>query len=249
MSFADHFSAVAPQYAAGRPHYPAALFQYLAQRAPDHELVWDVGCGSGQAAVGLSDYFAHVIATDASARQLVQTERRANISYMVGTESMPTLGDHTVDLVTVAQAVHWFDRTRFYAEVARVLRPRGVLAMWTYDLCEIAPDVDAALLRWYRETLGPWWPSERRHVETRYRDIGFPYPQFEVPEFFMTLSWTRAQLELYLRTWSAVQEHDTRTGGDALAILRPALHAAWPDEHEVRTVRWPLTVLVGQAQR
>jgi SAM-dependent methyltransferase len=249
MTFPDHFSSVAAQYASSRPHYPDALFEYLADLAPARNMAWDAGCGSGQAAIGLAPYFAHVVATDASAQQIANAEPRANIVYSVASETLTPLRDASVDLVTVAQALHWFDRPRFYDEVRRVLVPDGVLAAWTYGLTEVTPDVDAAVLHWYRDALDSYWPPQRLHVESRYRDIDFPFATLDVPSFAMTARWSRPQFIAYLETWSAVQAYKAANGADPIGIVRPALEAAWPDAAEVRLIRWPLTLLAGRRQR
>lgn len=248
MTFHDHFSAVAAEYAASRPRYPKALFDFLARATTGHQLVWEAGCGSGQASAGLAADFELVIATDASAEQIANAERVSNVQYSVAAERNPALRDASVDLVAVAQAVHWFDRTVFYNEVERVLRPGGLLAAWTYGLTTITPDVDAIVYPWYRDVLGAYWPPERQLVEDHYRDIRFPYTPLSVPALTMREAWTREQLIAYCATWSAVKEYRLRTGGDALAALIPQLEAVWPDAAP-REVRWPLTVLVGGPRR
>ena len=244
MTFPDHFSTLAAQYATSRPRYPDGLFLWLAASTPARALAWDAGCGNGQASVGLAAHFDRVVATDASAQQVENADLRANITYDVRGETNPVLTDASVDLVTIAQALHWFDRTAFYREVARVLKPGGVLAAWTYELSRIDPAIDAAVHEWYRGALHEYWPAERLHVETQYRDIGFPYGQIPTPAFDMSVQWTRAQFIAYLRTWSAVKEYARRTGGDAMLAVLPALCDAWSDE-QVRLVRWPLNVLAG----
>jgi SAM-dependent methyltransferase len=248
MTFPDHFSAAAPQYANSRPQYPDALFAWLADVSPSRAVVWDAGCGSGQASVGLAAHFAHVVATDASAAQLAHAAQRANISYHVAGETNATLANNSVDLITVAQALHWFDRAVFFAEAARVLSPRGVLAVWTYDLNEITRDIDAVVQTLYHDTLGPYWPPERALVAARYRDIGFPYPLMAAPTFLMKCSWTRDHFLRYVETWSAVTEFRRREGGDPLRAAAAALAEVWPDG-VTHDVRWPLTVLAGRAQR
>ncbi len=248
MTFPDHFSTVATQYAASRPHYPDELFAWLATQAPARDLVWDAGCGSGQASVALAAHFARVIATDASAKQLESAEQRANITFHVAAEVNPSLADHSVDVVTVAQALHWFNREAFYREVERVLKPGGLLAVWTYDLLSVSPAIDAVVLPLYGDTLGACWPPERHHVETQYREIGFPYALIEAPPFAMRASWTRERFVGYLETWSAVKEYRRLKAADPIALVRPALDSAWPDAGE-REVRWPLTVLAGRPQR
>ena len=247
MTFPDHFSVVAAQYATSRPHYPDPLFAWLASQAPSNALAWDAGCGNGQASIGLAPHFTRVIATDASAQQIANAERRSNIQYAVHAEQNQDFEAGSVDIVTVAQALHWFDRPKFYAEVRRVLVPDGVLAVWTYEHARIDPATDAAVHAWYCGALDAYWPPERKHVETEYRDIGFPYARIPAPAFDMSVHWSREQFVAYLRTWSAVKEYVRRTGGDAMELVLPALRAAWPDDN-VRKVCWPLMVLAGRTR-
>jgi SAM-dependent methyltransferase len=244
IPFADHFSSVAAQYANSRPRYPQALFATLAERAPSLGLAWEAGCGSGQAAVGLAEHFATVIATDASAEQIAHAEPRSNLRYAVAGETNPALADGSVDLVTAAQALHWFDRPAFYQEVARVLAPGGLLAVWAYELAEIDAAVDAVVLPWYRDTLAADWPPERQLIENHYRTIGFPYAPQDVPPLAMQVSWSRDQLLAYLGTWSAVKRYRERVGSDPIDLVLPGLVSAWP-HNEPRVVRWPLVLLVG----
>ena len=248
MTFPDHFSTVAAQYAASRPKYPAELFAWLASIAPAHDLAWDAGCGSGQASVALAPLFSRVIASDASAQQIANAEPRANVTYMVAGEVNTALADRSVDCVTVAQAVHWFNRDVFFREVERVLVPGGLFAVWGYALANITPQIDDIVLPWYRGTLGPYWPPERAHVETHYRDIGFPYTPIEMPSLVMKSSWTREQFVGYLATWSAVKEYRLQTGLDPIVMMRDALGRVWADD-TAHDIRWPLTMLAGHRQR
>jgi ubiquinone/menaquinone biosynthesis C-methylase UbiE len=248
MAFSDHFSGVASQYATNRPQYPDALFAWIAEHAPARDVLWDAGCGSGQASVGLAAHFARVIATDASAAQAAAAERRANIAYGVAAELNPALTDASVDVVTVAQAVHWFRRELFWAEAQRVLKPGGLLAVWTYGLTRISRDVDDVVEAFYRDTLREFWPAERMLVETEYRDIGFPWPTVHVPAFAMESSWTCERFIGYLGTWSAVKEYRQRTAADPIPEVQRAIEAVWPAT-DVRDVRWPLTVCAGHRPR
>ncbi|HKJ76269.1 MAG TPA: class I SAM-dependent methyltransferase [Gammaproteobacteria bacterium] len=246
MAFADHFAPVAADYGRHRPGYPPGLFAFLADTAPGTRRAWDCATGTGQAARGLAEHFAEVRATDASAGQVEQAEGPTNVRYSVAPAEAGGLDDASADLVTVAQALHWFDLPAFYAEVRRVLRPGGLLAVWSYNLLEAGPAVDAVIERLYRDRLGPYWPTERRHVENGYRDLPFPFRPVAAPAFAMTSEWTLAGLTGYLGTWSAVARCREAEGTDPVAEVEAALAAAWGPADTARPVRWPLTLRVGR---
>ncbi len=247
MSIApDYFSGVAAAYASCRPAYPAALFDYLATLPARRELAWDCGAGSGQASVPLAARFQRVVATDSSAAQLAAAPPHARITCRVAPAGASGLGDDEVDLVVAAQALHWFDLDAFYAEVERVLRGDGYLAVWTYGL-QSAGDatIDALLQRFYRDTLGPYWLPERRHVDRGYRSLRFPYRERDSPAFAMEARWTANDLLGYVRTWSAVSAFIAARGGDPVDALAPELKACWGTD-AIRLVAWPLTLRVGR---
>ncbi|MBW8881406.1 MAG: methyltransferase domain-containing protein, partial [Asticcacaulis sp.] len=208
----DHFSRVAGQYAAARPTYPAALFDWLADVAPGRDLAWDAGAGSGQASLALAERFGRVLATDISAGQLSQMPSHDRIVTRV-TDYDTGLDDASVDLVTVAQALHWFDLDAFYGEVRRVLKPGGVIAVWTYAMAEVdGAGVDAELMHLYADVVGDYWPAERVHVENGYADLPFPFEPIAAPPFAITLNWTLAQYVAYPRSWSATGRMIEATG-------------------------------------
>lgn len=244
MSFKDHFSTQAETYAKARPTYPAALFAELARLAPGKSLAWDAGTGNGQAAVALAAHFERVVATEPSAAQLAQGVPHPRVAYHQSAESAPMLGDASVDLVTVAQAAHWFDRPKFYAEVKRVLRPGGVVALWTYELCAITPQIDAAVGRFYKGPIGPYWPPERLHCESGYRELDFPFAEQPFPRFAMELEWTMAGFTAYLRSWSAVARFSKEKGFDPVTGLEGELAPLWGDR--TRKVGWPLSGRLGK---
>lgn len=247
MGFKDHFSGHADAYARARPTYPPALFQWLADQCRHHDLAWDAGCGNGQASLALAHHFARVHASDPSAEQIAAAPADPRIHWRVEPAEHCSLHDHSVDLVTIAQAYHWFDAHRFCAEAQRVMRPGAVIAAWSYGLAHVDPAVDAAVHGLYEGRLGPWWPPERQHVEDGYRRLPFPFEAIaDAPRFDMSLDWDLAAFLAYLRTWSAAQRFTRDTGRDAVAEAAPAIAAAWGDPAAARTVRWPLGLRVGR---
>lgn len=244
MTFNDHFSSVADDYAAYRPHYPKELFAYLAQQCERHVLAVDVGAGSGQATIGLAEHFVRVISTDPSAEQLAQAPRLGNVKYAVAAAEKLPMQDGSVDLVTVAAAAHWFDLPRFYAEVDRVLRPSGVLAIWTYYQAYVNHAVDPVLQHFQNEVLGPYWPAERAPVNRRYADLPFPYAEWQAPTFKTTAVFSLEDLLRYLGTWSAVKRYRELEGRDPLAEVRPGFERVWGTEP--LRITWPLVMRIGR---
>jgi SAM-dependent methyltransferase len=252
MTFKDHFSGHALTYREARPHYPEALFDWLAALAPARDLAWDAGCGNGQASVALASRFRRVFATDPSATQIASAEARANIDYRVEPAEHCSLASQSADLVTVAQALHWFDFVPFFAEAARVLKPGGMLAAWAYADCRVTPDVDAQKNRLYVDLTGPYWPPERAHIEAGYRTIPMPFgddapfEEIPAPAFIMRVEWNADQLLAYLRSWSATQRYTSTNGHDPVAIVEPKLRVAWGDPATPREVRWDFHVRCGR---
>ncbi|MFN3586060.1 MAG: class I SAM-dependent methyltransferase [Moraxellaceae bacterium] len=244
--FKDHFSALAADYAAFRPRYPTRLFADLAAGAPGQAVAWDCPTGNGQAAGGLAAHFREVLATDASADQIAAAEGPSNVRFAVAPAEASGLPEGSADLILVAQAAHWFDLPAFYAEAARVLRPGGVLALLTYSGVRIDDALDPLLRTYHQETMGPWWPAERAHVENGYRDLPFPWPELDFPPQEMTADWTLPQLLGYLGTWSSTSRCRAATGADPLLPLAAALAPHWGDPEQRRTVRWPLPIRIGR---
>lgn len=240
-TFRDHFAFAASSYASYRPRYPAALFDWLASETRGHERAWDCGTGSGQAAVALTTHYGSVVASDPSLAQLASADRVGGVEYVAMSAEASALRADSVDLVTVAQALHWFDRPRFFVEVDRVLRPGGMLAVWSYGLLTITPAIDARLRHFYADTLGAYWPSERALVDNGYAGIALPYPEQPTPHLDMEASWTLPQLLGFLSTWSAVGRYRMTVGADPLPPLLRDLEPIWSVEQN-RLVRWPVTL-------
>ena len=246
MSFNDHFSTQAPDYARYRPSYPGDLFRWLAAQAPARATAWDCGTGSGQAAIGLAPHFNRVIATDPSASQLAHAEPNEKVEYRCVAAEASGLDAASVDLLSVAQAIHWFDLDRFYAEARRVLRPGGVIAVWTYTLLDVEAGVDAVVSDYYRNVVGPFWPPERRMVDDRYRSLPFPFDPVAAPPFEIRTEWSRDDLLGYLGTWSATQAYVKAKELDPLLDLGRRLAPLWPEPAQKKTLCWPLHLRVGR---
>ena len=246
MAFKDHFSRTAQQYTRFRPHYPRALFEFLATLPGEHGRAWDCGTGSGQAAVALAEFFDEVVATDPSDRQIAHAQKHPRVAYLVASAEQTPLEDHSVDLVAAAQALHWFDLERFYDEARRVARPTGVLAAWGYELCRIAPPIDSVIWHLYREVLGSYWPPERKVTETRYATIPFPFPEIPAPDFALAAQWRLDDLIGYLGTWSSVQQYIERHAANPISAVESELAAAWGSPDTARQITWPLFLRVGR---
>ena len=243
MTFKDHFSGHARSYASFRPGYPEELFDYVATLPRHRGTVWDVGTGNGQAALGLAERFERVIGTDPSAQQLEHAEPHPRVEYRVAPAEDSGLPDASIDLVTAAQAFHWFDFDRFFAEVRRVLVPGGAVVVWTYNLARVSPEVDAWIDRLAYGIVGPYWPPERKWVNEEYQTIPFPFPEVKAPPILHRENWDLDRYLSYVRTWSAFQRYLKETGLDP--IDRQEIEAAWGDPAEVRTLTWPIFLRAG----
>ena len=244
--FADHFSGVSSGYAAFRPSYPEALFDALTDIAPSHALAWDCGAGTGQATLALAQRFTQVVATDASAAQIEQAPQHPRVTYRVAPAHSSELADGSVGLITVAQALHWFDVDAFHAEAQRVLVPNGIIAEWSYALLDV-PSASAvsALISALDQEVGPWWPEQRKHIDDGYATLPFPFTLVDVGTFVMEADWSSEQLLGYLGTWSAVTRHKADTGVDPLEKFADDLTAVW-GRVPLHRIRWPLTLRVGR---
>ncbi|MHB1084508.1 MAG: class I SAM-dependent methyltransferase [Thiobacillus sp.] len=245
-TFKDHFSSASDQYAAYRPVYPVALFAWLADQCLNHNTAWDCATGSGQAALGLARHFGRVVASDASAEQIRHAIAHPRIDYRVAPAEASGLADHSVDLVTVAQAAHWFDLPLFYAEASRGLKPGGVIALWGYGRMVLPGKLDAPFHRFYAETVGPCWPPERVLIDDAYRHLDFPFNEIQPPAFNIEVEWTLTRLMDYLSTWSAVKRYQSEYGDDPLPALMEELQPLWGNPDTALHLEWPLFLRIGR---
>ncbi len=247
MPFKDHFSGDSAAYHRFRPRYPEGLFRHLASLTDRHDVAWDCATGSGQAALGLAGHFQTVVATDASTTQIENTTAHPAVRYAVMTAERAGLATASVNLVTVAQALHWFDLEVFYREATRVLQRGGVIAAWCYGLLSISPELDAIIRDLYHGLLGPHWPPERRLVDEGYARLPFPFAPLPAQAWHMTATWTCQELIGYLGTWSAVQRFQQVQGHDPVAALLKRMQRAWGTAIR-REVQWPIALRIGRAE-
>jgi SAM-dependent methyltransferase len=246
MSNAELFSTVAREYANFRPGYPPALFAWLARVSPSLDAVWDCGCGSGQASTALAEHFALVHATDVAPEQIAAAKPHPRVDYRVAPAEHSGLADASVSMVTVAQALHWFDVDAFYAEARRVGKPGALLVVWNYPRPRFVDAVlDAVFLDFYSGVVGPYWPSERRHIEANYTTLPFPFEQIEVPPFGLDLDWTLEQVIGYVSSWSATARYRKALGKDPVPLLAESLSAVWPAPGAIVPLRMPLGIRAG----
>jgi len=242
----DHFSEVAASYAQFRPRYPLALFEFLASLVVRHNRAWDCGAGTGQATLELAEWFDEVCATDVSPEQIARAPAHPRITWQVAPAESTRLRGRSVDLVTVAQALHWFDHRPFYDEVRRVAAPHAAIAAWTYGAPVMEGAVGASLTRLAQETLRSYWPPERRYVDDGYRTIPFPFERVAAPRLELRDRWDRARVLGYARTWSATVRYQQQHESDPVQRLEHALETLWPNESEARVIVWPLIVIAGK---
>jgi len=220
------------------------LFSFLADSCHEHDFAWDCATGNGQAARSVAPFFENVLATDASAEQIGSAEAHPGIEFRVAPAEASGIDANSVDLITVAQALHWFDIERFFAEVNRVLKPGGVLAVWAYERCHVTPECNEVVENIFAE-VESFWPPEREIVDGKYCDITLPVPEMPVDSFDMQVNWTADEMLNYMRTWSATQRYMQANGSDPLAPYEQQLRARWGEGR--RDLRWPLTLKAGRS--
>src|SRR5689334_969018 len=224
MSNAALFTTVAREYANFRPGYPPELFAWLARAVSARDAVWDCGCGSGQASVALAGHFQVVHATDVAAEQIAAAKPHPRVRYSVAPAEHSGLPDASVDLVTVAQALHWFDVDAFYAEARRVARADALIAVWNYPRPRfVDPELDRVFLEFYDGVVGPYWPAGRRHIEANYTTLSFPFTEMDHPAFGLELDWPFEQVIGYVSSWSATAQYRKALGQDPVPLLRASL--------------------------
>jgi len=241
----DNFSAHSAQYLQFRPNYPTELFEFLKSLSADFETAWDCGTGNGQLAVCLANFFDKVYATDLSEKQIANAILRDNIVYKTEYAEHSSFEDNQFDLITVAQAIHWFHFDDFYKEVNRTLKPGGYFAAIGYSLLSIDSELDPIIQNLYYNVIGKYWDKERKYIDEQYRTIPFPFKEVECPKIKSTLNWSFDQLIGYLNTWSAVQHYIRQNNANPVDLVYESLYEKWGN-HTIKNVNFPILLRVGQ---
>jgi ubiquinone/menaquinone biosynthesis C-methylase UbiE len=246
--FEDHFSSLAATYAQYRPRYPESLYAFLADvTGHGKDLAVDCATGSGQAALGLTGHFECVVAADASLNQVRQAAAHPRVRYLVSRAEHIPLESGSADLVAAAMAVHWFDLDAYYDEVRRVLRPGGGLfAAWGYHHSLITPAIDAIVLNFYTNIVGPYWSPAMRYLEEKYRTLPFPFEELPAPAFEILLERSLDEQLGFMDSWSAVKKFKEVKGYHPFTEMYADLVQEWGDSNSRRTIRLPMFLRVGK---
>ncbi|GMN34236.1 hypothetical protein TIFTF001_004583 [Ficus carica] len=255
------FDKQADMYADARPNYPMEWYAKLASLTPHHALAWDVGTGNGQAALGVAEHYAQVIGTDVSEAQLGRVMPHPRVRYLhtpltTNDDEMISLigGENSVDLVTVAQAVHWFDLPRFYSLATRLLsKPGGVMAVWCYNDVTVSPTFDPVMKRFHDTTL-PFWDGNIKYIFDGYKTLPFPFESvglgsegspyaLDIPKELSFNGFLKM-----VGSWSAVITAKSR-GVDLLSEeVVKGLESAWGGPKLVRSVCYKAFMLAGKVR-
>jgi|SRR6185437_843928 len=241
----DNFSKNALSYSRFRPGYPQQLFDFLIHHLADKKTAWDCGTGNGQVAIKLAEYFDKVYATDISGGQLSNAVKKENIFYSIARAEKTSFGDNQFDLITVAQAIHWFEFEKFYKEVNRTLSKDGILAVFGYNLFKINKEIDFIIDDFYKNIIGPYWDKERKYIDESYATIPFPFEEIKTPDLFMEYEWEFEHVAGYLNTWSSVQHFITKNNTNPVDQVINPLRKAWGDALK-RKVFFPIFMRAGK---
>lgn len=241
----DRFSRQASAYSLFRPSYPPTLYQFIQQHLPSNEVCWDCGTGTGQVATELAKVFKRVIATDLSSQQIFYAKKFENIDYQVCSAETFETQDSSLDLITVAQALHWLDLEVFFSKARRFLKPKGMFAVWGYDFFSINEALDDVFNPYGRQFLGPYWSSKNQILFEGYKTIQFPFSKIEAPNFTLSVNWDLDQLVGYLDSWSATQQYKDLNKTDPFEAIAEKIFDLWGPSSHKRTIKWDLYSYFG----
>jgi len=245
LNFKDHFSTASADYAKFRPRYPKELYDFIFSHVKSRHIAWDVATGNGQVAIALAEVFDKVIATDASVNQISHAVPHPKVIYKVSTAENSGVPDGVADLITVGQALHWFDSAKFFSEVKRVATPGCFFAAWGYTIHHVNDEVNKVVYDYYKNIVGPYWPKERADVDNHYQNIRIPLRLVETPTFIMKSKVNMDELLGYLHTWSSTQAYMKDKGQNPLDLIEGDLLKAWGNPEEEKKVVWPVFMKAG----
>jgi ubiquinone/menaquinone biosynthesis C-methylase UbiE len=240
------YSPYAKQYAESRPQYPEELFKYLSDLSPGHNVAWDCATGNGQAAMSLAGYFERVIASDMSLSQIQNAASQKQINYFVAHSENAGLKSHSIDLLTVASAVHWFNLEKFFSEAVRVLKPGGILAVWTYHVGHVEPPFQKLFYNFYTDVLSSYFNQGARLVDRKYTDLKLPGKQIESENLFVSVDWNLTALLNFIESWSGIQQYRVAKGNDPVELIEKELKELWGEPESVHNIRWPLYLRISR---
>ncbi|MEP7232294.1 MAG: class I SAM-dependent methyltransferase [Ginsengibacter sp.] len=241
----DNFSKQAESYAKFRPGYPDELFHFLFSLAAEKKAAWDCGTGNGQVAFQLAKQFDEVYATDISASQITNAVSKENIRYSKVSAEETAFSGNAFDMITVGQAIHWFNFEKFYKEVNRTLKPGGYIAVFGYGLLKIEKEIDLIITDFYKNTTGPYWDAERKYIDENYETIPFPFREIKAPIFNSECNWGLEAVAGFLNTWSAVQHYIKANNKNPVDSLVATLKNLWAS-NEKKDVSFPIFMRVGK---
>ena len=243
----DLFSRQAANYARYRPTYPSALIDYIVSFVPEKNIAWDCATGNGQAAVLLANHFKQVFATDTSEKQIGLAIPKDNIVYSVGKAEQTAFDDNTFDLITIAQAYHWFQFDLFEKEARRIAKPGAVIAAWGYNIPQCNDQrINQLIQHFYTAVVGTYWDAERKYVDDAYSTVSFPFEPLPVVPFSIQVSWNKDDLPGYLNSWSSVQHFIKANQYNPVDAFARQLQELWPVEHIEMLFAFPVFIRLGR---
>lgn len=240
------YSSYALKYVQSRPGYPEELFVYLTSLVNHRDVAWDCATGNGQAALSLTKFFKKVIATDISSDQIKQAIRHNQIEYKVCRAEESGLDNNSVDLITVASAIHWFDLDKYYDEVQRVLKDSGIIAAWTYHVGYVDPPFDNLFLHFYTDILSPYFGTRAKLVDEKYSKINLPGKHIDVADFFVRAKWKLFNMLNFIESWSGTQQYIKENEKNPVDLISDELKKIWGDPEKIHKVRWPLFIKISR---
>lgn len=238
------FNQESDKYFLNRPRYPLELYRLTRDNCRKRDTAWDCACGNGQVSIDLIPYFSKIEATDINENQLKNSFNDSRISYSLQNSEVTNFPALYFDAVCVAQALHWLDTEKYFAEVKRVLKPGGLFACWGYSFFHVNEEIDTVIRSRLLERIDPYWSAQNRILHNRYRDIAFPFRKLNLPEIKMAVQWNLNQLLAYLETWSAVKLYREKEQKNIIEELRPLLLQKW-DSNENREISMDFFYYMG----